>query len=380
MKILQLNIRYVPVNAAKSEAWQCYPAQAGFEGNLGPWGALNHRLLHNHPLGDISFVGPLIKYFATSRDVLAVQPAGAEYSGMLLLRKSRFGVVESFRPAQTEICPVLINSVEDLQSLFAALPRTTLALQLHCQDPDYCVTPLPSSPLVFEVDQHSTTVTIGLRGSFDEYWSKRPAKLRQNIDRSQRALHRNGINWTFKTVESPQQIQISVDRYGDLESRGWKFQAGTAVHSTNTQGQFYRDVLCGFAEKGKGVVYELYFEGSLVSSQLAIANDSMLITLKSTYDEKFCKYSPGRLLDYLTLRHEFQLGRFSKVEFCTNAAPELMRWGTLTRPVSHITVYRNKLAWRLVRMYKKLKALSARGPAMQDDHCGAQEAINGERA
>jgi hypothetical protein len=293
---------------------------------------------------------------------------------MLLLRMGRFGVVESFRPAQTEICPVLTSSIEDLQSLFAVLPRTTLALQLHCQDPDYCVTPLDSSPLVYEVDQHATTVTIDLRGSFDEYWSKRPTKLRQNIARTQRALHQAGINWTFNSVESPQQIQSAVDRYGDLESRGWKFQEGTAVHSANIQGQFYRDMLRRFAEKGKGVVYELYFEGSLVSSQLAIANDSMLITLKSTYDEKFSKYSSGRLLDYLTLRHEFQLGRFSKVEFCTNAAPELMRWGTLTRPVSHITLYRNKLAWRLVRLYRKLKALSARWQAMQGDHCAGQEA------
>lgn len=362
---------------AKLEAWQLRPAQAGFDDCADSWGVLNHRLLQGHPLGDPSFVGPLIKYFSSSRDFLAVQRLGAEYRSMLLLRMGRFGVVELFRPAQTEICPVLTNSIEDLQSLFAVLPRTTLALQLHCQDPDYCVTPLPSSPLVFEVDQHATTVTVDLRDSFDEYWSKRPRKLRQNIDRSQRALQQNGIKWHFKTVESPQKIQAAVEKYGDMESRGWKFQEGTAVHSTNTQGQFYRDVLCGFAERGKGVVYELYFEGSLVSSQLAIANDSMLITLKSTYDENFSKYSPGKLLDYLTLRHEFQLGRFSKVEFCTNAAPELMRWGTLTRPVSHITVYRNKLARRLVRMYAKVKAISIGAQAMQAGSCRSKDVIDG---
>lgn len=367
------------MNKTKKETWQCYPAQANFEGYADSWGVLNQRLLQGHPLGDTSFVGPLIEHFATSRDFLAVKSVGAETRGMLLLRLGRFGVVSSFRPAQTEICPVLINSIEDFQSLFAVLPRSTLALQLHCQDPDYCVTPPASSPLVFEVDEHVTTVSIDLWGNFDEYWSNRPTKLRQNIDRSQRTVRRNGMNWHFETVESPQEVQFAVDRYGELESRGWKRQTGTAVHPTNTQGQFYRDILRGFAEKGRGVVYELYFERRLVSSQLAIGNDSMLITLKTTYDEEFSKYSPGKLLDYLTLRHEFQLGRFSKIEFCTNAGPELIRWGTRTRPVSHITVYRNKLAWRLVRMYHKLKYISAPGRAMQSDHYQSQETINGER-
>ncbi len=358
----------------KPAAWQRIPALAEFENYAKSWGELNNRLLQAHPLGDTSFVRPLVKHFANGRDFLVVQPFAGDYHGMLLLRMSRLGVVSSFRPAQTEICPVLINSIEALQSLFAALPRSTLALQLQCQDPDYCVKSRPSSPLVIEVDEHATTVTIDLQGNFDEYWSKRPAKLQKNIARSQRALHHNGMNWSFRTVESPLEIMSAVDRYGDLECRGWKRDAGTAIHSTNAQGKFYRDILRNFAERGKGVVYELYFEGTLVSSQLAIGNHSILITLKTTYDEEFSKYSPGKILDYLTLQHELQLGRFAKVEFCTNAGPELTRWGSRTRPVSHITVYRNKLAWRMVRMYTWLKSIGVQRQAMQGDHRQSKKA------
>ena len=104
------------MNTAKPAAWQCVPALAKFEGYAESWGVLNHRLLQAHPLGDTAFVGPLVKHFANSRDFLAVQPSGGEYHGMLLLRMGRFGVVSSFRPSQTEICPVLVNSIEDLQS------------------------------------------------------------------------------------------------------------------------------------------------------------------------------------------------------------------------------------------------------------------------
>ena len=116
--------------------------------------------------------------------------------------------------------------------------------------------------------------------------------------------------------------------------------------------------LC-FTSWGKGLVYELYFDNCLVGSQLAIGNDSMLITLKTTYNEAYKEYSPGKVLDYLTLKQEFELGRYSKIEFCTNAGPELMRWGNRTRPISHVTIYRSKFSQRLALAYRKIKGVGA---------------------
>jgi CelD/BcsL family acetyltransferase involved in cellulose biosynthesis len=163
-----------------------------------------------------------------------------------------------------------------------------------------------------------------------------------------------------------------VEHYGDLEIRGWKRTAGTAVHRSNTQGRFYQEVLCQFAEQGNGIVYELYLDDCLVASQLAIGNGSILITLKTTFNEAFRKYSPGRVLDYLTLQQEFELGRFAKVEFCTNAGPDLIRWGHSTRSVSHLTVYRNRYALRLMQLYRKLNRLKTSvlpvGTADRDSH------------
>lgn len=337
--------------------WRCERPREAFPAYSDSWDALNHSLLQNHPLGDSCFVGPLIEYFSTNRDFLAVQSAGTEHQSMLFLRLGRIGLVNSFRPAQAELCPVLIPSLDELQSLFGQLPASTLALQLYCQDPDYNTFPETSSSVVFEVDHHATTVCIDLQGDFAAYWRDRPIKLQKNINRSLRSAAANNFNLRFAAVESPQDVELAVDRYGDLEMLGWKRLAGTAVHNTNIQGHFYREILRRFAERDRGIVYELYFDDCLVSSQLAIANDSMLITLKTTYNEKFGEYSPGKLLDYLMLQHEFHLGRFSKIEFCTNAGQELIRWGTQTRSVSHITVYRNRFSQRLIQIYRTLKGL-----------------------
>ena len=342
---------------AVSTTWQFTSAHENFWKYSASWDALNQKLLKNHPLGDSCFVEPLIRHFATDRDFLAVKSAGTEHQSMLLLTSSRFGVIGSFCPAQTEVCPVMISSIDELQSLIDQLPYSILALQLYRQDPDYNVFPGISSAVVHEVDDHANTVCVDLSGEFAAYWDARSSKLRKNIGRILRIMKEPDFNWRFTTVEAPEAIELAVDRYGDLETQGWKQSMGTAVHSTNSQGMFYRETLRRFAERGKGIVYELYFDDCLVSSQMAIGNDTFLITLKTTYNEMFSDYSPGKLLDYFMLQHEFQLGRFAKIEFCTNAGPELMRWGTRTRPISDVSVYRNNFSKQVSRVYRKIKSL-----------------------
>lgn len=343
---------------AVKETWQFTPARENFWKYKSSWDSLNYKLFKNHPLGHSDFVEPLINHFATDRDFLAVSPIGGKPRSMLLLTSGRFGVVGSFCPAQTEVCPALISSIDELQSLIDQLSYPNLALQLYRQDPDYGVFPEISSTLLHEVDSHATTVCVDLNGEFATYWEARSSKLRKNIGRVIRMMAQPDFNWRFSAVELPDAIEMAVDRYGDLETQGWKNTLGTAVHSTNTQGKFYRETLRRFAERGKGIVYELYFDECLASSQMAICNDNFLVTLKTTYNEAFGEFSPGKLLDYLMIQHEFQIGRFNKIEFCTNAGPELIRWGSQTRPISDISVYRNATAKIASRTYRKLKGLT----------------------
>jgi hypothetical protein len=349
----------VLVSLTGSNTWQFSPAYKNFWKYRASWDALNHNLLKNHPLGDFCFVEPLVRHFATDRDFLAVKSVGSERQSMLLLTSGKFGVVGSFCPAQTELCPVLTSSIDDLQSLIDQLPYSKLALQLYRQDPDFSAFPETSSALTHEVDDHANTVCVDLSGEFTAYWNARSTKLRKNIGRIVRLMERPDFNWRFTAVESPEAIELAVDRYGDLETQGWKHAGGTAVHSTNVQGRFYREVMRRFAKRGKGIVYELYFDDCLVSSQMAIGNETFLITLKTTYNEMYSDYSPGKLMDYLMLQHEFQLARFSRIEFCTNAGPELIRWGTRTRPISDISMYRNEIAKRVSKFYRKLKSFKS---------------------
>ena len=86
-------------------------------------------------------------------------------------------------------------------------------------------------------------------------------------------------------------------------------------------------------------------------------NSTRYAALYSITQTPDSRITPGKLLDYLMLEKEFQLRRFKRIEFCTNAGPELIRWGTRTRSISDISVYRNELGKQVSQVYRKLKRL-----------------------
>jgi CelD/BcsL family acetyltransferase involved in cellulose biosynthesis len=340
--------------------WTVYPAKAGMAELAAEWDDCNRRLCRAHPYLDTAFVGPLVECFAPDDARLAVHRESAGTDAMLLLEAPRRGICSTFLPSQAQLGPVLLARAEAIAELAAAL-RGSLAVDVLCQDPEYSPLPaLPPGP-IHEVTPHVTTVAASLEGSFDAYWQGRPRKLREQMRRSLRKLEEAGLAVRLDAVTEPDQVRAAVDRYGLLESRGWKGKAGTSIHPDNVQGRFYRDVLARFAARGRGTVYELYFGGELAASELQIASDVMAIGLKTTYDETLSQaYSAGRLVHYLLLQRLFAERRQRVLEYYTNATPDTMRWSTTQRPITHHRFYRSAVLASIVRGYLRLKERMSR--------------------
>lgn len=335
--------------------WSLYPAKSRFDDVAPAWDRLNHRLFDAHPLFDSRFVSPLVRHFATERDILALHEHETGCDSMLLLTPRRLGVWETFLPSQTQVSPILPDERVDWCGLLRCLPGANVALELLCQDPLYSTISTELTPPSRALTPHAVTVNIKLSGDFDRYWQSRSKNLRNSLKRRFRRVSEDGLEVRLDVVTHPAQLHEAFTRYGDLESQGWKGKAGTAIHRENRQGQFYWEMLRGFAQHNQAAIYELYLDDRLASSMLTIANASMLITLKTTYDESLAGYAPGRLLDYLLLEREFAEKRYSVVEYYTNAAPDLQSWGTGTRTINHITVYRARVFKQLAHAYQQVK-------------------------
>jgi hypothetical protein len=335
--------------------WTVYPARTGMAELAGEWDDCNRRLCRGHPYLDAAFVGPLVECFAGDGARLAVHRGSAGTDAMLLLEAPRRGICSTFLPSQAQLGPVLLAGHQPLSALAPAV-GAALAVDVLCQDPEY--SPLPALPpgSTHEVTPHVTTVAASLAGTFAGYWQGRPRKLREQMRRSLRRLEEAGLAVRLDAVTAPDRVRAAVERYGVLESRGWKGKAGTSIHPDNVQGRFYRDVLARFAARGQGTVYELYLGGELAASELQIANDFMAIGLKTTYDETLSQaYSAGRLVHYLLLERLFAEQRLRVLEYYTNATPDTVRWSTTQRAITHHRFYRSAAVAAVVRGYRRLK-------------------------
>jgi len=208
-------------------------------------------------------------------------------------------------------------------------------------------------------EPHALTVAIKLTDDFENYWLSRSKKLQQNYGRYLRRLQKKSLSINTKCYEEPSQISEAVIRYGIIESRGWKGFQGTSIHANNIQGAFYAQLMKEFAVSRNASVYELYFNDKLVASRLCVLNSEMLVMLKTTYDEEFSEFAPGRLLLHAVIAQEFAKKRVNKIEFYTNATQDQISWSTEQREIQHVTLFRNSLlkkvyqARNLIR--KKLK-------------------------
>lgn len=337
--------------------WTFHPALRGLEERRSVWDGVNSATFSGHPLLDGRFVLPLVRYFGGERTVLAsFADDQGHQEGALLLEPRRTGFWQTFLPSQAQIAPVVLSTVGGgaLRELMAGLPGSCWLLDLLNQDSEYSCF---RGVLPANADQapQATTMRIAVDSDFSNFWRTRRKHLRENVRRYFKRTERDGIVTALRTLCAPGDVLEALRRYGDLESRGWKGAAGTAVHAENIQGLFYGEVLSAFSARGQATVYELLFDNRVAASRLCIGNHEMLVMLKTTYDERRASYAPGRLLLYLLLESEFNLRRYRVIEFYTNATRETLEWGSESRIISNVSLYRHQLVQEGVRLWRRTR-------------------------
>jgi CelD/BcsL family acetyltransferase involved in cellulose biosynthesis len=198
---------------------------------------------------------------------------------------------------------------------------------------------------------------VRIEGAFADYWNARSSNLRKSVARRMRRLQDAGLEQRIERLTEPAEMVAAIARFGMLESKGWKGEAGTAVHADNIQGKFYKEVMTRFADRGRATVYQLYFNETLVAMQLCIASANVQVLLKTSYDEDYSSHSPGRLLLYALLEQEFSRNTAREVEFYTDANSDQLAWASHDRWINHCLLFRNAL---LQTTYHTLRSLAAR--------------------
>lgn len=338
--------------------WTFFPAKDAFEEHRSQWDRVN-ALAGNHPLLDSAFVGPLVRYFASARTLLAVSTA-ADYPGMALLEPGRAGFWSTFQPSQAPLGLIVLPRRDDiehqLKQLLGALPGWALGLAVLQQDPDWSALSALAPSDTVEPLAHMETPRLTITTSFADYWRARSKNLRENLSRRRRRLKQAGVLTELRTVRDAADIPECIRHYARLEEGGWKGRVGTAVHAEGAQGLFYSDALRAFCAKHEGIVFELLANGAPIASELWLERGGVLLRLKKTYDEHMKEYSPGLLLHEDILRVAFAWGDVRVLEFYGRARDFHRQWTNEFRTIFHVNLFRNGAVSRARRLLKSLRA------------------------
>ncbi len=336
-------------------SWKIVKLKSGLGIYQEAWDRLNCEIYAGHALFDSRFYEPLLERFGAGKEYLCIHTSASEdIDGMLILCHRRVGIWSLFLPAQAQIAPVLVKTPIILRDVFNVLPGWVGMLEILNQDPSYSFQKNGLEKLSVLRQRRALTIGIDVLGGFLDYWKGRSKNLQKNTKRyfnrvASQGGHRLEVHNTLGSLTH------ALIRYGDMEARGWKGKAGTAVSADNIQGEFYQDLMSKYGVENKAFIYELYVGDVLVASRLCISDDGMLVILKTTYDENYPHFAPSRLLLYLLLEREFEAKQFRRVEFYTDATKEQISWSTDQRYIEHMLLFRNSLVCSAYQVLSRLR-------------------------
>jgi Acetyltransferase (GNAT) domain len=117
------------------------------------------------------------------------------------------------------------------------------------------------------------------------------SKLRQEY----RRLEKEGPV-TLNVAETPEDLGRALETYLDLEAKGWKGRAGTAIPESAAETEFIRGVVRNLGAEGRARIDELKLSDRVIASSVTYRNGPTAWYAKISFDEDFAKNSPGSQL------------------------------------------------------------------------------------
>lgn len=117
------------------------------------------------------------------------------------------------------------------------------------------------------------------------------SKLRQEL----RRLEKEGAV-TLHSAETPDDTARALNTYLDLEAKGWKGRAGTAIPNSEGEVEFMRGSVRNLAEQGRVRIDELKLGERVIASSITYRNGGTAWYAKISFDEEFSRNSPGSQL------------------------------------------------------------------------------------
>lgn len=143
-------------------------------------------------------------------------------------------------------------------------------------------------------------------GSFEEYWNGRAARLRNTVERKERALRRDH-RVELELFRSPADAERATALYEHVHAHSWKEPEPYPL--------FIPTLIRAGLEAGAVRVGVLVVDDEPVAAQLWIVWQGRATIFKLSYDESRKKMSAGSILTRHMVREAFRSGDIAEIDF-----------------------------------------------------------------
>ena len=175
------------------------------------------------------------------------------------------------------------------------------------------------------------TPVIELEGRDDDFERWGNAGRRSDFRRAERRAAGYGtVSYEILAPAPASDLGRLIDDVMAVETRSWKYRAGTALTADRAQGAFFVRFMQAAKHEGSLRVAFLRIDGLPVAMQIASEWKERFWLFKMSYDADFAPCSPGQLLLRHTLRHAAAAGLRS-YEFMGIMDDRTRQWTHQTR-------------------------------------------------
>lgn len=135
----------------------------------------------------------------------------------------------------------------------------------------------------------------------EDYWDAavRPKKRKELRRQANRLAEQGAVR--FRRWQAGEPIEPWIDAFLDLEARGWKGRAGSALASHSDTEAWFRAILTAAGEAGKLDMRVLDLDERPLAMLINFLAPPGGFSFKTAFDEDYARFSPGVLLQQVNL-------------------------------------------------------------------------------
>jgi hypothetical protein len=195
---------------------------------------------------------------------------------------------------------------------------------------------------------------VGVEGvAFDEYFSRRPSRLRNTVTRKSKQANKQHVVEMRCVKSDCADLASAVDAYERIYASSWK--------NNEAYPDFMRGLARTCARLGILRLGQITVDGTAAAAQFWITSADRALIYKLAYDEKFQNLSVGSLLSTYMFRGAMDEDGVAEIDYGVGSEPYKHDWMAEVRVLNGMLAHNPRTVSGLIGIATELGARGVRG-------------------